>query len=52
MLLRSLYAMPGHALHGDLGFIDESDFSRDIRRAVGIQGAHDSLFGHIVECHF
>ena len=49
MLLRSLHAMPGHALHGDLKYIDESDFSRDIRRAVGIQGAHDSLFGHVVE---
>ena len=49
MLLRSLYAMPGHALHGDLKDIDESDFSRDLRRAVGIQGAHDSLFGHVME---
>jgi Protein of unknown function (DUF3431) len=49
MLLRSLYAMPGHALHGDLRYIDESDFSRDIHRAVGIQGAHDSLFGHVME---
>ena len=49
MLLRSLYAMPGHALHGDLKYIDESDFSRGIQSAVGIQGAHDSLFGHAME---
>lgn len=48
-LLRSLHAMPGHALHGDLQYIDESDFTRDIRRAVGIQGALDSLFGHVLE---
>jgi len=48
-LLRSLYAMPGHAIHGDLRYLDESDFARDIRRAVHIQGAHDSLFGHVLE---
>lgn len=49
MLLQSLYAMPGHAIHGDIGNVDESDFARDIRRAVDIQGAHDSLFGHVME---
>jgi len=41
MLLRSLYAMPGHALHGDLKYVEESDFSRG--------RVHDSLFGHAME---
>lgn len=49
MLLRSLYTMPGHALHDDLKYIDEGDLARDIRRAVSFQGAHNSLFGHITE---
>jgi hypothetical protein len=48
-LLQSLHAMPGHALHGDLQYIGESDVARGIRRAVHVQGAHDSLFGHVLE---
>lgn len=48
LLRRSLFAQPGHVLHEDDRYIEDTDFKRFMRTVVDSNG-HDSLFGHVME---
>jgi len=49
LLRQSLFAQPGHALHDDDRYIDDTEFKQFMRIVVDTMGAHDSLFGHVME---